>query len=107
MEGDLERIARRARPGGLLRDSSAAGSWSTKKKVNSTSKNSQDGLPDIAVNGSGNAIAVWYNGGAIYLARLAAGSSNWSATRKIRVLLRSCLQVAIDSTGNAYAVWFR
>ena len=89
----------------------AGGSWQTNIKINDEFSNQYD--PDIAVDASGNAYAVWLdmrNGNAdIYFAYRAAISTTWSTNVQVNddtvTAGQSYPAIAVDPSGNAYAVW--
>jgi hypothetical protein len=57
----------------------------------------------VAIDGAGNAVAVWHGPDAIASAILRAGSSRWS---RPRVLGRGfCPRVGVDGRGNFVAAW--
>lgn len=84
-------------------------SWST--PVNVSPAGIQSATPRIAVDGSGNAVAVWrladVGGTIIQSSRLAAGGSGWSTPEQLSVSGFSSdnPQVAANESGNAVAVW--
>lgn len=84
-------------------------SWSTPVNV-STAGNSAT-TPQFAIDGSGNAVAVWrysgVDGTIIQSSRLAAGGASWSVPVQLSVYPGSSdnPQVAADGLGNAVAVW--
>jgi hypothetical protein len=83
--------------------------WSTPVNV-STVGNSAN-TPQVAIDGSGNAVAVWryygVNGTIIQSSRLAGGGSGWSAPVQLSESATSSdnPQVAANESGNAVAVW--
>ena len=92
------------------------GNWSANVQVSDDAGKAIQGFPDIAVDGSGNAYAVWEDSrikkGDIYFAYRPAGvSSAWgtnvkvsSGTGKAKWWLPPA-SIAVDGSGNAYAVW--
>jgi hypothetical protein len=84
-------------------------SWST--PVNVSPAGIQSATPRIAIDGSGNAVAVWrladVGGTIIQSSRLAAGGSSWSTPEQLSVSGFSSdnPQVAANGSGNAVAVW--
>jgi hypothetical protein len=84
-------------------------SWST--PVNVSPAGIQSATPRIAIDGSGNAVAVWrladVGGTIIQSSRLAAGGSGWSTPEQLSVSGFSSdnPQVAANGSGNAVAVW--
>lgn len=65
------------------------------------------GSPQIAVDGAGNAIAVWAQGGEIRANRFSASSGDWGLAPLPVISAGSAVspQVALDGAGNAFAVW--
>jgi murein DD-endopeptidase MepM/ murein hydrolase activator NlpD len=90
---------------------SAAGSWGADFRVNDDSGTAYQFIPSIAVDQSGNAFVVWTdsrNGDEdIYFAyRSALGS--WEPNTRVNDVTvgDQCHQdIAVDHSGNAYAVW--
>lgn len=91
----------------------ANGTWGTKEELETSTRDARD--PQIAINGTGDAVAVWEQEQAdatghvnIYANTYSSGGGDWST----RTLLESgdygdanSPQVAIDTDGNAIAVW--
>jgi hypothetical protein len=90
----------------------AGGNWSANVKVNDDTGVARQWIPDIAVDSSGNAYAVWMderNGdGDIYFVYRPAGGS-WGTNVKVNDDTGTAWQgspdIAVDVGGNAYAVW--
>lgn len=61
--------------------------------------------PQIAMDNSGNAIAVWEQGGNIFANRYVAGQTSWNDNSAEWVALGSSPQIAMDTIGNAILVW--
>jgi hypothetical protein len=89
------------------------GSWGVNVQVNDNDGTADQKFPTIAVDGSGNAYAAWYdlrNGDSdIYFAYRPAGGS-WGANVKVNddtdAALQSQPAIAVDGSGNSYAVWW-
>jgi len=86
----------------------ADGDWGANVKVNDDAGTENQGVPDIAVDASGNAYAVWddyRNGGSdIYFSYRPFGGS-WGANIKVSDDGGTWPAIAVDANGNAYAVW--
>ncbi|MCX6028313.1 MAG: hypothetical protein NT169_03295 [Chloroflexi bacterium] len=88
----------------------AGGSWGANVRVNDEAKGTS--APSIAVDAGGNAYAVWTDRrnsrGDIYFSYRPAGGS-WGANVRVNdeASPTSCLlpSVAVNASGNAYAVW--
>ncbi len=87
----------------------ADGSWGENVKVNQAG--GMQAFPDIAVDPSGNAYAVWWdehNNGDVYFSYRPADGS-WGAEDRVNDDPGAATQgppaIAVDSSGNAYAVW--
>jgi hypothetical protein len=87
-------------------------SWST--PVNVSPAGIQAATPRIAVDGSGNVVAVWrlldIGGTIIQSSRLVAGGVGWSTPEQLSVFSETGTssdnpQVAANGSGNAVAVW--
>jgi RHS repeat-associated protein len=90
----------------------ASGQWSASARVNDDRAGKRQYDPSIAISASGNIVAVWYDerGGKkyIYSARLAAGSSAWSANIAVTSDFKAVKaepEVAVGPDGTGYAVW--
>ncbi|MCA9668497.1 MAG: hypothetical protein KC503_23055, partial [Myxococcales bacterium] len=87
----------------------ALASWSTPVRVDSGVRDETS--PRLAVNSSGNAVAIWIELGSIAddvrAARYDATSASWLASTRIDISSQdeSEPQVVIDSSGNALALW--
>ncbi len=92
--------------------SQALWAWTTNVKVSDDLGTYSQGFPAIAVDGSGNAYAVWedYRNGApdIYFSYRPAGGS-WGTNVKVNDDPGTASQadpaIAVDASRNAYAVW--
>jgi uncharacterized protein GlcG (DUF336 family) len=86
-----------------------SGAWGTAQAIESNTGDAYG--PQVAVDPSGNAVAVWYqNDGSynsIYSNRYDALSGTWGTAQLIEDNIRSAYapQVAVDLDGNAVAVW--
>lgn len=89
------------------RYSAGTGTWST--PINLSAPGQSAGQPQVAVDGSGNAIAVWTRSSdhTIQGVRYAAGTGTWgtAATLPGSGSGSQYPQVAVDGSGNAIAVW--
>ena len=90
----------------------ATGLWRPNVRVNDDTGSTHQAFPDIAVDAQGNAYTVWEdtrNGDLdIYFAKLPSGSSTWSTNVRVNDLSSISQHdpaIAVDSMGNAYAVW--
>ncbi len=90
----------------------AGGSWTANVKVNDDAGTAWQASPAIAVDGSGNAFAVWQDhrsgNGDIYFSDRPAGGT-WSTNIRINDDSGTASQqfpaIAADADGNAYVVW--
>jgi hypothetical protein len=93
----------------------AGSGWSLATRISDTNSGAISDMPAVAMDASGNAIAVWQqamnisSGYGIYSSRYAAGSG-WGAPemlgRPVGYGYRNAnAQVAVDANGNAMAVW--
>jgi hypothetical protein len=89
----------------------AGGDWGANVRVNNDTGAAWQWAPDVAVDTSGNAYAVWEderNGnGDVYFAYRPAGG-NWSANIRVNDgggAAQGSQAIAVDADGNAYAVW--
>lgn len=88
----------------------ASGSWGTATLIE-TSNAGNASRPQIAVDASGNALAVWtqYDGTRdnIYANRYTAATTTWGTAAVIETGAANAdrPQIAIDASGNALAVW--
>jgi hypothetical protein len=97
------------------RFSISSSSWSAVTNLSDTGGNAFN--PQVAMDSDGNAIAVWEqstgtNNGFIQASRFSISSSSWSAVADVANLSEMgenayVPQVAMDSAGNAIAVWSR
>ncbi|HUW09116.1 MAG TPA: hypothetical protein VM537_05265, partial [Anaerolineae bacterium] len=90
-----------------------AGSWGANVRVNDDPGLTQQWVPSIAVDPSGNAYAVWsdYRDGGdrdIWFSYRASGAT-WGPNAKVSDYIGTAQQlnpsIAVDANGNAYAVW--
>jgi len=87
----------------------AGGSWQTPVQISAPGETA--GLPQVAVNPQGDAVAVWESGGPEHFTVSAASRSTangaWSAPVKIGYAgwANPQPQVVVDSLGNAVAIW--
>ncbi|GMT42979.1 MAG: hypothetical protein IEMM0002_1390 [bacterium] len=83
------------------------GSWKTANLLESTAGNVF--LPEIAVNGSGDAVAVWRQDTKdVYASRYLAAAGRWEAPKKIENNAEGYifyLKTAIDDNGDSVIVW--
>jgi len=90
----------------------AEGNWTANVKVSDDPGTAYQGNPDIAVDSSGNAYAVWQdwrnNNSDVYFSYRPADGT-WSANVRVNDDSGTAWQglpaIAVDSSGNAYAVW--
>ena len=92
------------------RFSAATSSWGTAALIETDNAGGAF-YPQIAVDASGNALAVWqqYDGARdnIYANRFTAATNSWGIAGLIETDLGNAFdpQIAIDASGNALAVW--
>ena len=93
--------------------SASTGVWSTNVRVNddNSGRAAQDS-PRIAVNTTGDAVAVWADlrshAWNVYSSRLPAGGTTWAANVRVTdngISRKFTPDVAIGADGTAYAVW--
>lgn len=91
----------------------AGGAWTASARVNDDATTRLQTSPVIAVDGSGNAYALWkdYRNSTtapdLYFSYRPAGGS-WSANARVNDFATSNVSnpdLAIDASGNAYAIW--
>jgi predicted NBD/HSP70 family sugar kinase len=97
------------------RFSISSSSWSAVTNLSDTGGNAFN--PQVAMDSDGNAIAVWEqstgtNNGFIQASRFSISSGSWSAVADVANLSDTGgyaldPQVAMDSAGNAIAVWYQ
>ncbi len=94
------------------RYSAATGAWGTAQLIE-TDNNGSAVSPQIAIDGSGNAITVWWQSDGtrtnIWANHFSAGSG-WGTAQLIEADNASSAgnpQIAIDASGNAIAVWWQ
>jgi hypothetical protein len=91
------------------RSSNGGLSWSTPENLSESGQNAE--VPRIAVDGSGNAVAVWRrsdgNDDIVQSSRLVAGGASWSTPVNVSPagIQSATPRIAIDGSGNAVAVW--
>jgi len=93
--------------------SAATGVWSANVRVNDdTSGRAAQNSPRIAVNTTGDAVAVWDDHRSkqwnVYSSRLSAGGTAWAANLRVTdngTSRKFSPDVAIGADGTAYAVW--
>lgn len=89
----------------------AVGSTSWSAPVNVSAAGNSAATPQVAIDGSGTAVAVWryygVDGTMIQSSRLASGGASWSVPAQLSVYPGSSdnPQVAASGSGNAVAVW--
>ncbi|MEW5756446.1 MAG: hypothetical protein AB1810_09080 [Pseudomonadota bacterium] len=79
--------------------------WGTAQRIETGAGNADD--PQVAVDSSGNAIAVWRQNHDIWANRFNAESGAWGAAQLIETGAGNAddPQITVDSSGNAIAVW--
>jgi phage terminase large subunit-like protein len=88
-----------------------SGMWGTAQAIESNTGGAYD--PQVAIDLDGNAVAIWYqrdgSNYTIYSNRYDALSGMWGTAQAIESNTGGAYdpQVAIDSSGNAVAVWYR
>ncbi len=89
----------------------AGGTWSANVQVNDGSGTSIEWYPSIAVDGAGNAYAIWLDGRSdshIYFAYRPSGGV-WLPNERVddvaNVVVTGPNDLAVDGAGKAYAVW--
>ena len=83
------------------------GAWSNAEKIEFDDFTMMSD-PHVALAGNGDAIAIWISGtNDVYANKYSASTSSWSTAELISNLNfpKSDLQVAMDNSGNAIAVW--
>lgn len=91
------------------RSTNGGASWSTPANLSESSQSA--GHQRLAVDGSGNAVAVWkrYDGNVdiVQSSRLLAGGVSWSTPVNVSPdgIQAATPQVAVDGEGNAVSVW--
>jgi hypothetical protein len=78
--------------------------WGTAEIIGSDTAFVSIGQSQIACDGTGNAVAVWIQGGKVEANHYAPGSG-WGTAALIAGGNANAPQVAFDATGNAMAVW--
>ena len=87
----------------------SAGSWPT---IPSVIESTSATAPDVALGDDGTVVAVWHRPNAsvnqVYTAGKMIGGT-WSAEEAISDISHECInaKTAVNSTGKAYAVWYR
>jgi hypothetical protein len=85
----------------------AGGSWSPATDVGNAGVGG-NGAPQVAVDGSGRAVAIWIEvtpGGAPLRSAVRAGGGAWSKPATVTPRNAADPKLGIDPTGNAVAVW--
>lgn len=89
----------------------AGGNWQASQKVDDNVPVQSD-VPWVAADDSGNLYAVWTDsregGFDIYFSKHPFGGV-WSANSKVNdvnTFWTDCPSIAVDSTGNAHAIWY-
>ena len=89
----------------------AASGWGTAGPIDSVNNSTANPAPHVALDGSGNAIAVWHrpdgSWDSIWANRYAAGSG-WGTSVLVETDNTNsarAARVALDASGNAFAVW--
>jgi hypothetical protein len=89
--------------------SGATTTWTTPRDISAAGHDSFK--PQVVVDPSGNALAVWFRSGGPTVVQAAArpAGGTWQATQDISVDGQGARdpQVALDPSGNAVAVWYR
>jgi hypothetical protein len=91
------------------RSSNGGLSWATPANLSESGQDADD--PRIAVDGSGNAVAVWRrsdgNDDIVQSSRLVAGGVSWSTPVNVSPagIQSATPRIAVDGSGNAIAVW--
>ena len=81
----------------------ASGSWGAPSTLSRAGETAV-GAPDLAVNGAGDAVAVWTRGGGVVQASARPASSGvWQPA--VDIAPGTQPQVVLDPAGNAVAVW--
>ncbi|MEW5879741.1 MAG: immunoglobulin domain-containing protein [Pseudomonadota bacterium] len=89
---------------GIYANRYAAGSgWGSAQRIDSGPGDANE--PRIALDGSGNALVVWWRSG-VHANRYAAGSG-WGTAQLLAGGLTANPDVVMDASGNAIAVWQR
>ena len=88
----------------------AGGSWGTTAVKIETNNEGNALSPQVAVDGSGNAIAVWQNGSVAMWANRYVSGGAWGPVEEqisttVEFVSENEAQVAMDGSGNAIAVW--
>lgn len=83
---------------------SLKGGWGTSTRLKATRQDECGRHPSVAANANGRAL-VAFECGEIYSSHYRPDSDNWSAVEKISKSGGSNVNVSMDSSGNATAVW--
>lgn len=90
----------------------AGGSWSANVRVNTDSGNARQTAPALAVHSAGRVHVVWEDnagGGADIYSAYRSPSGAWGANTRVDddsgAAAQTSPDVAVDASGNAYAVW--
>ncbi len=91
------------------RFTAATNTWSVPARVEPGTSGTAE-FPQVAVDASGDAVAVWYQSGTggsdIWTNRYAAATNSWGTATLIETNAIYA-QIAVDSVGNALLVWNR
>lgn len=91
------------------RYNAVAGTWSGAEAIAIGNGNVM--APQIAVDGSGNALAVWLqdNGNDVWSNGFAVAGTSWGTPEVIDSLAGAAMfpQIAMDATGHGVAIWFQ
>ncbi|MGI9318418.1 MAG: Ig-like domain-containing protein, partial [bacterium] len=87
-------------------------SWGAAMLIENNNSGNVNGIPQVVVDSSGNANAVWWQSDGIqtniYANRYVAGTDSWGASGVVvsdNLDNAQLPQIAIDDSGNAMAVW--
>jgi len=89
----------------------ATSTWSTVTDLSVTGQDAYN--PQVAMDSAGNAIAIWYRSDGsndiIQTKRYVKATNTWSTVTNLSETTQNAYnpQVAMDSTGNAIAIWYR
>lgn len=80
-------------------------SWDTAERIDADTADAKD--QQVAIDTSGNALAVWEQGDDIWANRYTASTQSWGTAERIETGAESAErpQIAVDGSGNALAVW--
>ena len=87
----------------------ATGQWGTTAVLSAPLSMPQIGqllpVPKVAVNGAGDAVANWTNGGVVEAARYRHASDTWTPAARVSTGSDDSQRGAIDSAGNIVLAW--